>query len=215
MTDKTAKSNRREVAIEESIRARIFYAQLVSTSPLSFGRHYDFSTAPKLSDKESADSYEMRTWRERCHYDAKSLELFIPPTWIKNSITSAAAHLSIKIPGKRNATYTKHFQRGLLCTEPIMLGVHKDKVDGETYFVPSDGKRGSSSRVNKRFPVVYQWAGVAQIQVIDDEIPEEVFARVIAEAGRTNGFGRFRPQCEGYYGRYVVRKLEVETFDGQ
>jgi hypothetical protein len=98
-----------------------------------------------------------------------------------------------------------------MCNDPMMLGVHQEEVRCETYFVPSDGQRGGGKRVRKNFPAIDPWSGTVTVLVIDDEIPNEIFARVFHECGRFNGWGRFRPQTNGFYGRFIVKDIDLET----
>lgn len=109
-------------------------------------------------DKEIHKDYEERTWRERLHCNGDG-EVFIPPMSFKNCLSEVAKFVSIQIPGKGKATYTKHFEAGVLVTEPLMLGVQKALVQGEWLFVPADGKRGGGKRVWKCFPIIPAWAG--------------------------------------------------------
>jgi hypothetical protein len=183
--------------------------KLKSLSPLSFSRHY---TTPAKADKEKPDAYEERTWRERLHYDDKGV-IFIPPMAFKLSIAEAAAFLSLKIPGKRNATYTKHFEAGILVLSGVSLGLKKDDIPGERLFVPSDGKRGGGSRVMKIFPLVQSWSGTVTYHILDATITHDVFEQVLGECGNFIGIGRFRPRNNGYYGRFAVTGIEWVVAD--
>ena len=116
-------------------------ARLKSVSPYSQSRHHD---TEKLA-KELPKDFEARTWRERLHYDADG-RVFIPPMCFKNCLSEAAKFLSRQIPGKGKATYTKHFEAGVLVPEPLILPLKKDDVKGEWLFLPADGKRGSGKR---------------------------------------------------------------------
>ena len=176
--------------------------QLSGVSTLSMGRHYEVE-----SKDETREEYEKRTWRERLHYN-KSDEVFIPPMMFKKTLEEVASYLSIKIPGKRNQTYTKKFKAAVLVTDPMMLGIKKDDVEGEWVFVPSDGKAGGGSRVNKCFPVIHDWSGTVKFYIMDSEITEAVFTNHLTEAGKFIGIGRFRPIRGGYYGRFSVDKVE-------
>lgn len=120
---------------------------LESVSPYSQSRHYA-GEIDKL-EKESAKDYEKRTWRNRLHFN-QSGEVFIPPMALKNCLSEAAKYLSIQIPGKGKATYTKHIEAGVLVVDPIMLGINKDDVPGQWLFVPSDGKRGGSKIIETK-----------------------------------------------------------------
>ena len=84
----------------------------------------------------------------------------------------------------------------------IRLPYKKDEVPGEWLFVPSDGKRGGGKRVDKCFPVIHKWGGVAEYIIFDEIITEDVFKRVVEASGALIGIGRFRPRNNGFYGRF-------------
>lgn len=178
-------------------------AHLKSVSPYSQSRHHD---TEKLA-KELPKDFEARTWRERLHYDADG-RVFIPPMCFKNCLSEAAKFLSRQIPGKGKATYTKHFEAGVLVPEPLILPLKKDDVKGEWLFLPADGKRGSGKRVDKCYPIIPEWSGNVQFLILDDMITEDVFTDHLKEAGRFIGIGRFRPRNNGFYGRFMVDGVE-------
>lgn len=181
---------------------RLATVELESLSPYSQSRYID---VPKLK-KENHDDYEKRTWRERLHSDADG-NVVMPPMAFKNCLSEVAKYLSVKIPGKQNSTYTKHFEAGVMVIEGITLAVKKDDVPGEWLFVPPDGKRGGSKRVKKCFPVIHTWKGNLSVHVLDETITPEVFEQHLSEAGNFIGIGRFRPRNNGYYGRFKVNKV--------
>jgi len=161
--------------------------------------------------KENFADYEKRVWRERMHYFPKTLEIFIPPMMIKNCLAAVAKYLSMQIPGKGKSTYTKHFEAGILLSEEIPLGIKRDDVDGEWLHVPSDGRRGGTTRVAKCFP--YIPAGTQfnfNALIVDDTITREVFEYHLEQAGKFIGLGRFRPRNNGYYGRFKILSLSFE-----
>lgn len=172
---------------------------LKGTSPYSQTR---FHNTPKLAG-ESHDDYRKRTWREFAHFD-KHGQLFIPPMAFKNALTAAAKYMGRKIPGKGNATWTKKFEAGILVTETIGLGVHKDKLEPIDLFLPSDGVRGSGSRVMKTYPTLPEWKGTATFTILDDSIDEQTFIDHLREAGKFIGIGFFRPERNGHWGRFEV-----------
>lgn len=176
---------------------KIVEVDLVSTAPYSQSRQH---TEPKL-EKEAANAYEKRTWREKCTVNADSM-VCIPAMAFKQALDGAAKMLSIQIPGKGKATYTKHFRAGVICEADVPIGVHKDAVPGITINANSDGVRGSGKRVQRTFPQVPSWAGTARFAVLDDTITREVFERHLVEAGRFVGIGRFRPENGGLNGRF-------------
>jgi hypothetical protein len=161
----------------------------------------------KKSRDETHDDFEERTWRERCHVDEHGT-VFIPPMAFKNCLAEAAKYKSEQIPGKGKATYTKHFEAGVMCKEPLSLGVKLNDVHGMRLFVPADGKRGGGKRVWKTFPYVPSWSGIVEYCVLDDIIDEDVFQLHLEDAGKFIGIGFFRPRNNGYWGRYSVEDIE-------
>lgn len=180
-------------------------AKLQSVSPYSQSK---VITAEKLS-KENHNDYEERTWRERLHVTEDG-RVFIPPMAFKAALSEAAKYLSLPIPGKGKATYTKHFEAGVLCADALVLDINAADVKGERIFVPASGKRGDGCRVWKTFPVIQAWTGDVKFHVIDETVLNKhegdmtVFHHVLQQAGAFIGVGRFRPRNNGYYGRFSV-----------
>jgi hypothetical protein len=162
-------------------------------------------TTPKLP-KELADAYEKRTWQARLHRTPEGL-VFIPPMAFKFGLSDAAQYLGEQIPGKGKQTYRKHFDSGILIADPLVLDVKADEVEGEWFLVPSDGRRGGGKRVWKRFTVIPAWEGQLTIHVIDDIITQDLLHRTLEAMGSFIGIGRFRPQNNGFYGRFSVTSL--------
>lgn len=181
---------------------------LESVSPYSPSRMHD---TPKL-EKEGWDDHEKRTWREKAHTDENG-QIFLPPMGFKLCLAECAKFISEQIPGKGKATWTKHFEAGVLCMEPLVLPVKKDEVKGEWFNMNSDGKRGSGKRVRRCFPVIPEWKGSVNFYVIDRTITEKVFKHHMEEAGKFIGVGRFRPRNGGFYGRFKVTGLEWSETD--
>ncbi|CAJ4728806.1 hypothetical protein [Burkholderia pseudomallei] len=177
-------------------------ATIKGVSPYSQSKHYSTEKLPK----ELAKDYETRTWRDRLHATDDGT-VFIPPMSFKNCLSEAAKFLSLQIPGKGKATYTKHFEAGVLVTDALHLDIKKDDVPGEWLFVPADGIRGSGKRVEKCFPVIHQWSGDVTFHILDETITRDVFEHVLTQAGAFIGIGRFRPRNNGFYGRFKLESL--------
>ena len=184
---------------------------IIGVTPFSFG-------APIQSKKntgENHDAFEERTWRERMHLNANG-ECYIVPGALKNCLAEVAKYLSETVPGKGKATYTKHFEAGIICSEPMVLcdstgAVIKGKdVDGERVFVPSDGRRGGTTRVWKTFPVLPSWRTSAEFLVVDPILIDKPgkIGEYIGHAGKFIGMGRFRPRNNGYYGRFNIENFK-------
>ena len=179
-----------------------YSAKLKSTSPISFSRYHG---TPKLNGESDAD-YEERNWRERLHSNAKG-NVLIPLFAFKNALDAAAKYESRKIPGRRNATYTKHVESGVMVENAVVLPTKKKDVKGEWRFVPSDGVAGSGRRVMKCFPVIDEWEGEVCFAVIDETVTKDVLEEFLDVAGSFIGVGSFRPENRGIWGRFKVVSL--------
>lgn len=182
---------------------RTAFAHLKSVSPYSQSKYIQ---EKKTRDQTHAE-FEENNWRQRLHVNADG-NVFIPPMCFKNCLSEAAKYKSIQIPGKGKSTYTKHFEAGVLCFNPVELPVKAADVHGEWLHVPSDGRRGGTTRVEKCFPVIPSWEGVVEFLIVDDIIDNEVFKTHLEDAGRFIGVGRFRPRNNGYFGRFSVEKID-------
>jgi hypothetical protein len=120
--------------------------------------------------------------------------------------------LSLQIPGKGKATYTKHFRSGLFVPNPIPLGVAKDNVEGFLKDVPADGKPGGNKRVDKIFPYVLAWEGDVTFFILDETITRDIFVYTLSQAGKFIGLGYWRPARDGYWGRFDLTEV---TWDGK
>lgn len=178
-------------------------ATLKSVSTYSQGKYHN----TPFKKKESHADHEERTWREKLHVNEHG-NVFIPPMQFKLCLANGASYLGEKIKGKGNATYTKHFNAGIIVDEGLDIGIKKEDVDHHWVFVPSDGKPGGGKRVPKCFPVIHHWKGDVKFYILDDIITEDIFTRYLKESGRFIGLGVFRPQNRGYFGRFEVEKVQ-------
>lgn len=187
-------------------------ASLRSISPYSQSRHY---VADALQGEGADDKYR-RTWRGHIHADNDG-NVFIPPGAFKNCLSEAAKFMSIGIPGKGKATYTKNFEAGVLTMKPVYIGYKRDEVECENLFLPSDGRRGGPKRVDKYYPFFPTWKGEVEFLVVDETVLQSyigdknktVFEHVLEGAGQFIGIGRFRPRNNGYYGRFAVDGVQI------
>jgi len=187
--------------------------KLVGIAPLGFSR----AIQSKRETGEGHDSFEERTWRERMHTE-KDGTVFVPPQAMKNCLAECAKYLSETIKGKGKATWTKHFEAGLMCTDPMPVHdangniVKANEVEPVRVFVPSDGKRGGGSRVWKNFPVIpHPWRISGELHLLDPLLRDNTdkVYEYLEHAGQFIGIGYFRPRRSGYYGRFKVEKFDA------
>lgn len=179
-----------------------YLVTLESQTPLVYGK----SVQEPKKERESHQDYEERTWEHRAHTDLNG-NLIIPPMAMKNSISEAAKYLSKQIPGKGKNTYTKHFEAGLRIMDNIVLENHGQFMK-QTMFVPSDGKRGGSTRVIKHFPTVVYWKAQFEIMVLDEIITQSVLEEHLRICGSLIGVLAFRPRKNGMHGTFNVLSVK-------
>lgn len=180
--------------------------KLTSLSEYGQSKVIDPELFPKKPKETSAD-YEERTWRERMHVTPDG-NVKIPAMAIKNCLAEAAKYLSMQVPGKGKATYTKHFEAGVMVTESPILPINAKDVEGVRYFVPASGKRGDGKRVWKTFPIIPTWEATVTFIVLDHAITKEVFVQHLSQAGNFIGIGWFRPRNNGTFGRFKAELLD-------
>lgn len=200
MAGQARKNERKSMAIATAL--------LTSISPLS--QSQGLKSEPKKN--EPWDTYEKRVWRERVQTDNKN-NVIIPSMAIKNCLSSAARYIGMSVPGAKGKTFTKLFESAVYVLDPVVTNVTLEQVTSEAIFVPSDGKRGGGSRVWKTFPLIRSWQGHVKVNVLDARISEDVFYRHLNDAGSFIGVGRFRPEKNGFYGRFSVSQFEWHELD--
>jgi hypothetical protein len=185
-------------------------AVLTGVSSYSQGR----KVQTERTQQQDFKKFEEATWRERMHVDGSG-NVFIPPMAFKNCLSDAAKFLSMRVPGKGQKTYGGIIDSGIMVVEPAtVIGADKkpvkaESVPGEWLFVPSDGKRGGGSRVDKCFPIIREgWSVTVNFILMNDMITDEIFTLHLESAGKFIGLGRFRPKNGGYYGRFLVSELK-------
>lgn len=180
-------------------------------SPYSQSAKHDL---PML-DRESHEDYDIRTWRSKCTTNKDGI-VCIPAMALKQAIDTSAFKLGEKVPNRRGAMFKSFFASGFFCDQdiPIANGKPLKPDDAELCIINahSTGKRGSGSRVPRRFPNFSKWHGEAQFTILDDVITQDVFERHVRACGMIVGIGRFRPENGGTNGRFRVTGVAWKEF---
>ncbi len=184
--------------------------KITGQAPYTQSRFHGEAKLPR----EGSEDYENRTWPGKAHLN-EAEQVTIPALAFKKCLAEAAKYLSEQIPGKGKATYTKHFQSGVIVLtdsvvsykgQPVtkaLLDVPKSGYYGNRMFVPSDGVAGSGKRVFRTFPTVADgWECVVEFLIMDDIITQPVFQKHLTMAGMLIGVGAFRVRNGGVMGRF-------------
>jgi hypothetical protein len=179
--------------------------ELTSAAPMTQSRKHD---APKL-ERELADAYEQRTWREKAHVDSEG-RITIPAFAIKCALVAAAKYSGDQIPGKGKSTWTKKLQSGVIFPEDALTNRTRDDVKPTTINANADGVRGSGKRVTRTFPTIHEWKAQISAIVVDEIITRDVLERYLTMAGQFIGVGQYRPENGGVNGRFSVKVISFE-----
>jgi len=160
--------------------------------------------------EETHDDFDQRIWQERIHHDDAG-NVFIPATCISQGLAVSASYLGKGggLSKKGQATWAENFRCGLAIANSPKIGKTVDDAVAERVYCHADGKRTCGTRVWRTFPIFHDWAATFVIHILDDTIPEEIFKKVVEAFGLFNGVGRYRPQNNGYLGRFVIEKFEI------
>jgi hypothetical protein len=187
------------------MQASIATITLASISPMTQSRMH---AEPKL-EKEAADAYDIRTWPRHMHVEKRDGKetVVIPAQALQQAIVQAAQYSGEQIPGQGKKTWTAKFAGGIMLLENPALDIDPEHVKCIAINANADGKRGSGTRVVRRFPVIPEWQATFDIYVLDAIITEDVFRRMVETAGMFIGIGQFRPQNRGTNGRFKIAAL--------
>ena len=166
--------------------------------------------SPRGTDEDAAQ-HDARCWRERAHKDAEGYAA-VSAISIQRSLVDAAKRLNHKVPGRRGENYKTAFDCGVdvVADNNVVrvLPATKDAdVQGQSIFVPSDGKRGGSNRVWRKFPIFSSWSLKFDARVLDNTISEKVFENHLKAAGLFIGIGSMRKGKGGPNGQFSVVSL--------
>lgn len=150
---------------------------------------------------------ESLTWKFRARYNDAG-NVIIPNMAFYGALVSGMRYTGDRIPGQGKKTWADKFRRGLYVENDVALPFTMDTIQGMQLFVPSDGKKGSSSKVLKIFPVMQEWGGTFSVRILDNIITQDVFAQAVNVAGSFVGLGRWRPEKEGMNGRFEMTNLK-------
>lgn len=175
---------------------------LKGLSPLTQSRNHGEDRLPSEQGAKGTDAWDERTWRSKLHVVNGSV--VIPAFGLKCAIVAGARRSGEQGPGGGKSTWTKHFEQGIAIYEDPPLNVGPEAARRIVISANSDGKRGSGTRVPRRFPQIESWEAVAEIDVIDTHITKEVLVKMATLAGKFIGVGQYRPENGGTNGRFAV-----------
>lgn len=186
------------------MKASVALITISGISPLSQSRQH---SEPPL-EGEGKDDYDARTWRSKLNLSPKSKNIVIPQHGMHQAIIAAAKYTGKQIPGQGKKTWTAKFTTGIMIFSEIDLGVSAEDAAMITISANADGVRGSGKRVQRRFPILYEWSATFEVYILDQIITEPIFREMLEIAGLFIGVGRFRPEKGGGNGRFRIDSID-------
>jgi len=180
------------------------YCSLKSLTPYSQSGFFVSVKNPK----ETHQAFEERCWQERIHSNDDGF-VIIPNMSLKYAVDEACKRMAIQVPGEGKTRYAKYLEASCYLPEAPVLSVKADDVPGKWLWMHSDGKRGGTGgRVHRCYPEIREWETTAVFALLDEKVPDDIFEQCLQYAGHFVGIGRFRPENQGYYGRFSVEKID-------
>jgi len=170
-------------------------------SPLIINRFKESDEQPEAVKKSNKKDYgSPRHQAEQTPYfDEKSKDLWIPTTWVSGAIKTVAS--DYKLPGTRKSV--KSVSGGAVI--PIEEKMYfKEKFKVKDIEVDSRPVVIQRARIMRHRARLEKWTLTCHLQIEQDILPTDDVHRILSDAGRRAGFGDYRPQRGGPFGRFLV-----------
>lgn len=148
-------------------------------------------TKKKERKFDSKEQIEDRLYRK------SNGELFIPAKALKTAMLIASSYYKI---GRKSL---KPFIAGLVRIEPIEVGLNTKKFETKIFV---DNLRGVKKPSVK--PYLKSWSASFSI-LYEEPITQDKLKEIMKEAGRRCGLLEYRPQRNGEYGTFKIKKWTV------
>ena len=189
-------------------KARLYEALIQGVQTLLWHRQpvqsYEAQKLVKGVETETAVQRELRTWREKLHWDTDS-NVVIPQDAIKKSIPEGSRKLQLKVGKTSLATILEGALRPqgpMQILDAQMSRIPKDSALIEPFEAMVTIQRSKVLRV--RPSIQPPWFGLFQVMVLDERISVDSLARAIIAHGAYSGFGDYRKS----YGSYQLVSIE-------
>lgn len=181
---------------------KVFRCVIKGVSPVLINRFKEQDEIPTTVKKGKKDYGTPRYQAENTAYrDEDTSLLWIPTAWLTGAIRTIAS--DYKLPGTRKSV--KSISGGAIVPlQEKAYFTEKYKVtDVEVDSRPCVIQRARIMRHRARLE---KWSVVIDLQIDNEILPAETVHELINDAGRRAGFGDFRPNKGGPFGRFAVVK---------
>lgn len=184
----------------ETIRVKI-----KGTVPLLQNRYVFAEEKEESAKKKSGKKDYSEEWKGALYWD-DVLGVMQPAAHIEAAMIKAAVNFQIVGRGKK--TYKDLFKSAVFVTpENIphgLMGTKENLVKNNKIQIDKRLVRVGTSGVERRRPMIKEWALDFNIEVHDEQISCDTVKQILEHAGKYIGIGDFRPR----HGRFVIEKFE-------
>jgi hypothetical protein len=173
--------------------ARVIECSIEGTAPLLQHRFDDKKDTEKAIKVGGKRDYSGAA--EASLYRGVDGVIYQPSTHIEGAMLKAASNYQIGGRGKK--TYRDLFKSAVLVSpDAIPHKIQDFTIDRRAVIV-------MRARIMRERPLFAVWGLDFEINIMDDQIPDEVVNQILCHAGQYVGIGDFRPK----FGRFMVTKF--------
>ncbi len=126
--------------------------------------------------------------------------IYEPASHLEGCLKQASK--TLKIPGKRGATYSKLVGSALsVSPDAIPHNIQKYTIDARPVVI-------QRARIVRYRPIFADWELSFEVLIADDQLPVEVVKQALDHAGIYVGIGDFRPGKGGKFGKFMVTEFK-------
>lgn len=175
-----------------------------------------YSPSKKLPDKkgrsESYDDYEDRVWQKKAHVAEDGDSIVIPAHGIHQMLVEGAkkGRLQPKAAKSAREGLANRLVTGIAVMSDAATSMKLSKARCVAINAHANGKRGSGTRVTRKFPEWADgWTAEFDVLVVDDSVTVDDVQAALEWGGLVCGLGRFRPENMGSNGRFTVKTCKA------
>ena len=189
--------------------ATICKVTIRGTAPYSQSRKVD-PRFPRGKD-ESYEAWEDRVWRERVHTADDGDSITIPAHALHQAMVVGAQKGRL-VPQVRNSSRERlagRLETGVMVLGEATTDMRKSAAQKITILAHSNGDRKAkkATRVERSYPAWDAWTATFEVALVDESLTLDDLREALRWAGLVCGLGRFRPECMGHNGRFVIQSL--------
>lgn len=178
-----------------------------------------YSQSQMLTEKkgknEGYDEFETRIWRSKAHVGPDGDAIVIPGHAVQQMLVLGAQKGRLQPKAARSARegLANRLVTGIAIQGDATTDMRLSDAICVAINAHSTGKRGSGTRVVRKFPQwPNPWTAEFDIIVLDESLTEEDVTAALQVAGLVAGLGRFRPENMGMNGRFRVLNVQASEF---